>query len=70
MNKEETMDQFFAIFDGNTRQFKQFIVSMGAISEGESTFSSHQRELLRFLKVASQNRSREYENLAAECNSL
>ena len=64
--KEETIDQFFAIFDGSTVRLKRFIDHMGAISESESAFDSHQQELLRFLSVTCQDRSREYEDMAAE----
>ena len=67
--KEAAMDQFFAIFDGSIVRLKRFIDSMGAVSEPESAFSSHQQELLRFLSVACQKRSREYGSLAAECKS-
>ena len=67
--KEETLDQFFTIFDGNTVRLKKFIDGMGDIPESESAFTSHQRELLSILAVACQNRSREYEDLARECKS-
>ena len=67
--KEETIDQFFAIFDGSTVRLKKFIGNIDTISESESAFSAHQQGLLRFLSVACQNRSREYEELAAERKS-
>lgn len=69
MKKEETIDQFFAIFDGSIVHLKRFIDRIGAISEPENPFNSHQQELLRFLSVACQDRSREYEDLAAEYKS-
>ena len=65
--KEETMAQFFAVFDGNIARLESFIHSMYAVSESESAFGSHQRELLGFLRVACQKRSREYGVLAKEC---
>ena len=64
---KETMDQFFAIFVGSTLRLKRFIDSMGANSDSESAFGSHQRELLRFLAVACQGRSRKYAALAEDC---
>jgi protein O-mannosyl-transferase len=64
--KEETMAQFFAVFDGNIAHLERFINGMDAGSESESAFGSHQRELLRFLRVACQERSREYGVLAEE----
>lgn len=65
--REEIMDQFFAFFDGSTVHLKRFIDGMGAISESESAFGSHHTELLRFLAVACQDRSREYGALAEDC---
>ena len=66
--KKETIDQFFAIFDGSAVRLKRFIGSlMKPVSESENTFSSHQLELLRFLAGACQERSREYGALAEEC---
>ena len=65
--KEETMAQFFSVFDGNIARLERFIHRMCAVSESESAFGSHQRELLRFLRVACQKRSREYGVLAEEC---
>ena len=67
--KEETIDQFFAIFDGSPVRLKRFIDRMGAISESGSAFNSHQQELLCFLSAACQDRSREFEDLVAECKS-
>lgn len=54
--KEETIDQFFAIFDGSTVRLKRFIDGMGAISEAEGAFRLHHRELLRFLTRTSRNK--------------
>jgi len=65
--KEETMNQFFAIFDGSAVHLKRFIDSMGAVSEAEGAFRSHHRELLRFLAVECQERSQEYGALAEDC---
>ncbi len=65
--KEETMAQFFAVFDGNIKHLERFIHSMCAVSESKSAFTLHQRELLSFLRVACQERSREYGVLAEEC---
>ncbi len=61
--KEETMDRFFAIFDGSTVRLKRFIDGMGAIYESESVFRSHHLRLLQFLAVECQDRSREYGDL-------
>jgi len=69
MKKERALDRFFAIFAGGTDRLRRFIEDMDAISEPESALSSHQRKLLRFLTVACQNRSREYEDLARELKS-
>jgi protein O-mannosyl-transferase len=69
IKKEKALDRFFAVFGGNTDRLKGFIDNMDAISESENAFSSHQRELLRFLAVTCQNRSREYDDLARECKS-
>ena len=69
IKKERALDRFFAVFGGGTDRLRRFIEDMDTISEPESALSSHQRELLRFLTVACQNRSREYEDLARELKS-
>jgi protein O-mannosyl-transferase len=63
IKKGRALDRFFAVF-GGTDRLRRFIEDMDTVSEPENALSSHQRELLRFLAVACQNRSREYEDLA------